>query len=180
MAYYSMTSSETLINNEVQDNIDIVKKWTLFTPWDTIQNDRDRQQVLKNHVNERLTGSKRDFLVATIDAMWSGWKGWKNQGWKTVQEKFINGFIRMQGVLASSPDVVTQVVRETVAPTPVTNPTQLNPPVTPPPNQDGSPRVPVTVEDKIFGIPKKYVKIGGIIVGLGVGYVVIKKVLKRK
>lgn len=111
---YAMTANETLINRYVQDIIDAHNKWTIFTTVDTMRTDREKLQPLKDQINKLLTGSKQDYAIATIDALWGAWSSWKDRGWTVCRDKMIDGLKKIQAVLSSAPDVVTNEVTKIV------------------------------------------------------------------
>lgn len=165
---YTMTANEALINRSVQDIIDAHENWGWLTPLDTMRKDRKKLEPLKTEVNARLTGSKKDYAIATIDALWNAWRSWNDRGWKTLQGKMIAGLQKIQAVLASSPEIVTNEITKIVteyAPAPVTTA-----PVT----------VPATIPVKkgLLGIPVwGWVVIGVSSLGL-IGYIAYKKIRK--
>lgn len=180
---YTLTSAEALINREVQDVIEIIGNWGWTTTNSTINADYDRLQVLKNDINARLTGSKRDYAIATIDAIWSARKAWKASGTATARDKTINALERIQAVLASQPDVVVKNVAAITDPVANPNPPPLPAPIKPPPNVTsplpGTPGAVVPKTNKILGLPKWAVYAGGGVVAILVGRWAIRKFIKK-
>lgn len=122
---YTMTANEALINRSVQDIIDAHENWGWLTSLDTMRKDRKKLEPLKTEVNARLIGSKKDYAIATIDALWNAWRSWNDRGWKILQDKMIAGLQKIQAVLASSPEIVTNEITTIVTeyvPAPVTVP----------------------------------------------------------
>ncbi len=162
---YAMTQGEQIVYNEVSAQVKAIKGWSWWTTADTKRADRMAVNRIKDIVNLNMTDPKKSYATANLDVLWANWMAWSKLGYSKLQARMLAGLNNIQVALTLEPSVVTiEKIAEVQATQPVL------PAVVPIPAAEITTAPAEKPKGKkLFGIPRKWIVIGGISVITVVG-----------
>lgn len=175
---YIPTAGEQLTLLKLTGLRDKIKSWGWTTSWDAIRIDRDQLKAVSASANANLTDPKKSYVTGTLDALWNGFSTWKKSGgYSAIQSIYVRNLGKLITALGLQPAEVTKIV-EVLVEKPAA-PSAAPAPLAPGAPDAGTETPVMPAGDKWFGLPKKAVAIGGVIVMSGLGYWLWKRRNKR-